>query len=240
MIRINRGACPACLTRKVAKEAYRKRQVVDALWRMQHGKCCYSETKIPGDGHGKAVEHFRPQSKFKWKRNEWKNLLLVCPQCNGKKSDVFPEELADAEDVPKVISTQSSGGAGGTLIDPSDQSVDPEEHITYVLDDRDPLFGQIIPRDGSALGRTTIEITGIDHDHFFRARQRRALEVLLVEYQILLLAVSDENPDARNARLARFSQLMSANSEFAGLAREFARDRKLDDRFGLAIPGPTA
>lgn len=61
---------------------------------MQHGKCCYCEQKIPKEGHQKAVEHFKPKSIFKYFINDWDNLLLACPQCNGKKSDKFFYEAA--------------------------------------------------------------------------------------------------------------------------------------------------
>lgn len=238
MIRIVRSTCPPCLSKKKAKQSYSKREVVAALWAMQNRKCCYSEVQIPSEGHGKAVEHFRPKSKFKWLRNQWKNLLLVCPQCNGKKSDQFPEMLTTRESETKVVYTRKPKAAVSPLIDPSDASTDPEEHLTYVLDDADPLFGQIIPRNQNPTGQTTIAITGIDDEFFFRARKRRALEVLTLEYRNLLIAAEAGNDEALAAGRARFALLLSASAEFAGLARQYARYKKLDQRFGVQIPGP--
>ena len=91
MIRIKRQPCPSALE-GVSSNAnhYNKKEIVKALWDMQHMKCCYCECRIPQDGHLKAVEHFRPKSVYQELKNEWSNLLLACAQCNGKKRDKLP------------------------------------------------------------------------------------------------------------------------------------------------------
>jgi len=84
MIKIKRADCPKSLRGKTkAKAAYRNLDVIETLWNMQHGKCAYCEMKLPLEGHQKTVDHFRPKGKFKSRVNDWKNLLLVCAQCNG-------------------------------------------------------------------------------------------------------------------------------------------------------------
>jgi uncharacterized protein (TIGR02646 family) len=239
MIRIVRSACPPCLENApTTGTAYRKRQVVEALWRMQYKKCCYSEMPIPQEGHGKAVEHFQPQGTFSWRRNEWRNLLLVSPQCNGKKSNQFPVMLTDNEDEVKVLYLTTRSTDRPAIIDPSDPASDPEEHLTYVLDDGDPLYGQVIPRERSVLGHVTIGVTGIDDEFFLRVRKARVLEVLDVTYRNILIAENDENTASRDAQLATFGLFVEATAPFAGLARQYARRKKLDQRFGLVIPGP--
>ncbi len=96
MIKIRRTPCPAILLGKTPEGThYNKTEVVSALWAMQHGKCCYCERRLPETGHLKAVEHFRPKSVFPELRNEWRNLLLACSQCNGQKADKFPEIPSD-------------------------------------------------------------------------------------------------------------------------------------------------
>ncbi len=78
--------------------------VKQALVAAQHGKCCFCEKKIGGEGE---VEHFRPKASFcqgdgsplerpgyYWLAYDWDNLLLACPICNQRfKKNYFP--LAD-------------------------------------------------------------------------------------------------------------------------------------------------
>jgi uncharacterized protein (TIGR02646 family) len=238
MIRIDRGPCPPCLKKGKGKGTkYRHKQVVSALWEMQHKKCCYSEVAIPEEGHGKAVEHFRPQAIFKGQRNEWKNLLLVSPQCNGKKKDQFPIMLTSKPDETKVVYTRVARGRAA-LHDPSDAlAQSPERLLTYVLDDEaSPLYGQIVPRNGSTVGRVTIDVTGIGESFFLRQRQARALQNLWPAYLNILNARRANDPDLLRVCLDTFQSHMAATAEFAGLAREFARTKKLDIDFGLQIP----
>lgn len=238
MIRIERTECPACLTDAASEgSAFRKKEVVEALWRMQNGKCCYSEMLIPSEGHGKAVEHFHPQSIFGWRRNDWDNMLLVCPQCNGRKSDRFPVMLTINEDETKIVYLQSPSDAMPAIIDPSDPTDDPAQHLTYVLDDSDPLYGQVIPRNNSARGRLTIEVTGIDDDVFFRERFGRLIDTLDVLYRNILRAKRDGDQDALNGYLLTLVDYLKSKAKFAGLAREYARYKKLDKHFAVQVPG---
>lgn len=241
MIFIDRTTEPSVLSAgTVSPTAYRTRQVVEALWNMQHGKCCYSEVKIPAKGHGKAVEHFRPQSVFRWRQNEWTNLLLVHPQCNGRKSDRFPVTLTDLKaeaKEAKIVYLRTSEDGIPAIIDPSDPAQNPERDLTYALDrDDDAFYGQVIPRDASLRGRETINVTGIDDLFFLRARKSCLLNILEMAYLMLLSARSDGNDAQVQLCVDRFAGLMAPASEFAGLAREFARAKNLDQRFGVSIP----
>lgn len=245
MIRIQRTDCPPCLVDAPSTgDAYKKKEVVKALWKMQHGKCCYSEMLIPNEGHGKAVEHFHAKSIFRWRRNEWRNLLLVCPQCNGRKRDRFPVMLTDSENEAKVVYITAPSDDTPAIIDPSaPNGDDPEEHLTYILDDTDELYGQVTPRNKSELGRLTIEVTGIDDDVFLRSRFDRLNEVLVVRHCLLLKAEKAHRAggsrDPVEAQLAWFSASMRDTEDLAGLARDFARYKCLDQRFGIDITGPT-
>jgi 5-methylcytosine-specific restriction endonuclease McrA len=66
-------------------------------------KCAYCETD--SSGSSLQVEHFRGKDKnirntkdtkdrhaYYWLAYEWSNLLLICSDCNGAKSDYFPLE----------------------------------------------------------------------------------------------------------------------------------------------------
>ncbi|MCH7591776.1 MAG: HNH endonuclease, partial [Planctomycetes bacterium] len=115
MIHIPRTNRPPFLRRSKAKKAYQDRRVVSELWKMQRHKCCYCESVIPELGHAKAIEHFRPQALFPSKRNEWKNLLLACAQCNGLKSDEFPVVVLGCDEPAiQVDGKQPGTGVPGT------------------------------------------------------------------------------------------------------------------------------
>jgi uncharacterized protein (TIGR02646 family) len=238
MIQIKRTACPPSLiTASTHGDGYRNKQVVRALWTMQQEKCCYCEQLIPSEGHSKAVEHFRPQAIFKSSRNDWRNLLLACPQCNGKKSDKFPIMLTNNVNVVKVVYLKKNNAGDPAIIDPSSASTNPEKHLDYHLQLSDgDLAGQIRARDKSLVGKTTIEVTAIDQAYIHK-RRRLHFRILLRACIALGDAKDVGNADnLENAKL-NFQNLMSDGHEFAGMAREFGRKMHLDDDYGLTIPG---
>lgn len=237
MIRIRRSECPSVLKNTPTTGThYNKGSVVKALWEMQHHKCCYCEQEIPPEGHLKAVEHFRPKAVYKGRRNDWRNLLLACAQCNGKKSDNFPTMLTDAKDGPKVLYLDTSSEAIPLLIDPCNSDIDPEEHITFIVDDtRIEEYGLPTERNNSILGRTTINIIGLHKSYYVRKRQswHRHLKNL---YLNLLEAKDQNDQDQMQIICDRFRQWMSAKKEFAAYTREFARQMRLDRNFNISIP----
>ena len=118
MIWINRTMpAPAVLSTSGARDRYSQPDVRLALLEMQHRKCCYCEQPIPDVGIGQQVEHFRPKSTYKHLKYEWSNLLMACGECNHAKLAQFPES-SDGEPL---------------LRDPSDLTLDPEDHITFVV-----------------------------------------------------------------------------------------------------------
>lgn len=237
MISIQRGPCPSVLQDIPAtSKKYRNKKVVRALWEMQHGKCCYCECKLPAEGHGKTVEHFRPQSVFVYLRNQWKNLLLACAQCNGKKRELFPELLTADDSNPKAVYMNLDDSSVPALIDPSDPNIDPEDHITFIVDDKDEFIGLILPRDGSELGRRSIETIGLSASWYLTKRIGHIANVLLCHWSILIFQRSEGNKAAEDAQLDWFRANLAQEAEFAGVTREFARFVKLKDRFGVEIP----
>jgi uncharacterized protein (TIGR02646 family) len=238
MIRIDRTASPPVLkNRRTGNTSYRNKTIVAALYKMQFQKCCYSEMKIPSSGQGQAVEHFRPKSIFKGLRTEWDNLLLVCPNCNGQKSNKFPVMLTDDRAETKVIYTKKPTKKRAAIINPADPKEFPERELTYELKDiGDFWYGQIKPRNGSVKGRQTIEITGIGDDFFRKKRSDRLRNYLVRALCDLMEAYENDDKDGVRDVKARFRRYMRPNAEFAGLAREFARSHQLDKRFQLQIP----
>ena len=236
MIRIKRSSCPAVLRGAAAdSDRYRHPDVVRELWEMQREKCCYCERKIPNTGHAKAVEHFAPKSVFKARRNHWSNLLLACSQCNGKKGSKFPVMLTENAHEEKILYVKKAGKNPPALIDPSGK-INPEAHLDYRVDMKDgSLAGQIFPRAGSVLGKTTISVTGIGKS-FFHQRRREHVRKLWLAFIALGEAIETGDNNLIATTVNRFEILLSSGSEFSGLTREFVRKMRLDAEYELTIP----
>lgn len=235
MIKINRATCPKELAKsRKAKAEYRKKAVVKTLWEMQHGKCCYCEQTIPSKGHLKAVEHFRPKAVFTGRTNDWNNLLLACAQCNGEKSDKFPVELTSESKEVKVIYLKSYKGGRPLIIDPSNPSIDPEDHLDFDVT-IESVYGLIKPKNNSRLGRETIGAIGLD-ENFYTMEHRKIVRMLLERLIVMADAADRSEAERVENSKERFEGWMSSKSEFAALARAFARHHKLDNKFGIGIP----
>lgn len=238
MIKIERADCPPVLQNASSEgKHYNKKEVVKVLWEMQKEKCCYCEQKIPQEGHLKAVEHFKPKSIFKNLTNDWKNLLLSCSQCNGKKSNKFPVELTDELDEPKVVYLKRNSDGNSLIIDPSDKDIDPEKYIDFVVDDiDDDTYGLIKEKDNRQLGHITIKAIGLESYYYTKKRRDMYLNVLIPTFNTLLSAKSNGFDQIFEEKKDFFRMWMSAKGEFAAFARAFARYRKFDSRFGIDIP----
>ena len=242
MIRIARRDPPKILPSRTRRRGlcgfrYNERLVVKTLWDMQHEKCCYCEMKIPEQGHLKAVEHFRPKSKFMALKNDWNNLLLACAQCNGKKSDKFPLELTREPNEPKVLHTRYDGKKREVkrplLVDPTRE--DPEEFLDFVMDISDELFGQIMPRNGNIRGKETIRVIGLCDEFYLNQHRMFMRDCLIPTYSQLTSARDTRNTDLENSCTREFKKFMHETYRFAAVARAFARHYKLD-RYGIKIP----
>jgi uncharacterized protein (TIGR02646 family) len=242
MIRIKREKAPAVLKNSPQKGTlYNKGEVVKTLWRMQKQKCCYCEHKIPNEGHSKAVEHFQPKSIFTFLKNDWENLLLACAQCNGKKSDKFPVELTDDNNNPKVVflkKTTAHKKWQEFLIDPSDPNIDPEDHIDFIVDDSNyEELGIPKEKNGSKKGRMTIDVINLQAWYYTSGRRTFLLQTLLPTYHTLLNAYNSSMLDMVNSYKDKMRIYMSANQEFAAVARAFCRTKNLDKNpFNIPIP----
>lgn len=239
MIQIRRGPIPSVLKGSQSSgDTYRVQAVVTALWAMQHGKCCYCEQGIPGEGHMKAVDHFRPKSVYKSRKNDWPNLLLACAQCNGKKSDKFPVALTDDSGQPKVLYLKKSGAQGtALLIDPSEPNIDPEDHIGFGVDDNDlDELGHARAKGGSQMGGATIEAVGLSSVYYVR-RRRAFYSELTTSYGLLLVAENQGEDTMLNILKCKFAMLLSAKGRFAGFARAYARTKERAlNALGVTIP----
>lgn len=224
MIRINRSAKPAILdpTPDRTRNTYADLEVRRALSDMQFEKCCYCEKKIvlselfPEDCSLEAtphterhIEHFRPQGRpeFQQLKNEWVNLLLSCNTCNvnkGKKFDI-------------------DGNGNPLCIDPSDQNMDPEDHITlapYQLrGDPSPDVGRLKPLNDSPQGDWTIKNIKLNESTSRKDRTAKIQSLVkdIVDYQF-------SPPNRRNgARLQKLQEQCLSEEEYAFVARALCR-----------------
>ena len=198
---------------------------------MQHHKCCYCEDYIPDSGQGKHVEHFRPKSKFKELTYDWNNLLLACAACNGAKLNEFP----------------LSNGGEPFLLNPADPTLDPEEHIEFLVSDKQAaipgngtliglLLGIAIPRAHSLKGEESIRIIKLSGSHHVKKR-KETLDRLLSYYTSLLSEskrVSLGNGDSQevNRLTSKLQEAVGADKRYAGLSRTFSREYQLS-KFGI-------
>lgn len=168
------------------------------LARAQHGKCGYCERDITS--HAGDVEHYRPKAGleelptdptnwgqedpytgniaaprrparlcdqgYPWLAYEWNNYLVACESCNRKwKRCLFP--VAEA---PRSIPPVRGGVETPLLLDPFGD-VEPSEHLEFTA------FGTVAPRNGSLIGRATIETCALDRPSLVRSRAPIAADV---------------------------------------------------------------
>ncbi len=215
MILVNRTMpAPLVLSTSSAQDRYNHLDVRLALLEMQHRKCCYCEQPIPDFGIGKQVEHFRPKSKYKHLKYEWSNLLMACAECNHEKLDEFPE----------------SAYGEPLLLDPSDITLDPEDHITFVvlIAGGPPTDLPIpIPRNGSRKGEESIRVLGLSRPHHAQRRKalldklRSCLALYLIEDQRVHLGRGDAQEV--NRLKGKLQEATKEDQPYASLARTFCR-----------------
>ncbi len=172
--------------------------VKQALILMQHGKCCFCESKIlhiaPGD-----VEHYRPKAGYRqnsedamqkpgyyWLAYAWDNLLLSCERCNRQyKKNLFPllhpEKRAQCHKDDVCIETP-------LLINPT--ITDPKNHIGF----RDEIP---YPIDNSPYGKTSIAVLGLDREELNEIR-RGKLNILKRLLSVIELAEEKVNQENMN------------------------------------------
>lgn len=197
------------------KRIYGHESVKKALIAMQHGKCCFCESKITHIAYG-DVEHFRPKAGYRqepgdplgrpgyyWLAYEWSNLFLACELCNQRfKECLFPlrEPSQRATCHEHDVSRE-----GPLLIDPARES--PQDHLSF--------RGEIAyPIGGDLMGATTIEVLGLNREPLVERRRDR-LEYLRRLLSVTLVASS---PLAAEAR-AFLERMTDESAEYATMVR---------------------
>jgi uncharacterized protein (TIGR02646 family) len=199
--------------------------VRNELGRIQHGKCCYCEVKIPVPYALQHVEHYRPKSRsrqsrvtkpllpgYYWLAYDWDNLFLSCHFCNSpNKSDLFPlaDEALRARDHNDPI------GQENPLILCPGSVDDPDRHIEY---------HEEIPKGITIEGTATVEFLGLDSTkHELRLEALGRLRKLRDEI-IVLKCVAD--PGVADMIRERRTELLLAQrptSQFSMMAKHYLR-----------------
>ena len=182
---------------------------------MQHKKCSYCEKNIPLKYAGSQVEHFRPRKGFCELKNVWSNLLLACASCNGAKKNQFPL-LPDGN--PSVI-------------DPSDPSIDPEDHIEFLVGEQfsREVEGNCVAKAGSILGEPTIQCIDLASSDHLRARKLFYENNFMVAYRNLLRGLNNGDTAQAQEEQARIREMLSASGEYSALVKTAAVEYSLDE-----------
>jgi 5-methylcytosine-specific restriction endonuclease McrA len=216
MIKINRRTeCPDCLKKppgEFSEADLKDVELREVLLDMQNNKCCYCEKDISASGRtGKNVEHYIPSSDDSFKdaagktiwglANNWLNLMYSCSECNNRKLGQPPID-------PETKVT--------LLINPTDNSVDPEDELDFVLVD---MCYHHNPDGKTQLGKTTCEILkfAVRTDLMISfIREARNIKKIITDLGIAILA---KNKTTIEEKLNDIKKATSAHQNFAAFRR---------------------
>jgi uncharacterized protein (TIGR02646 family) len=197
--------------------------VRNELGRIQHGKCCYCEVKIPVPYALQHVEHYRPKSRsrqsrsskptvpgYYWLAYDWDNLFLSCHFCNSSnKGDLFPlaNQALRARDHNASLMQETA-----LILNPGGAD-DPDHHIE---------FHEEIPKGVTAEGRATIKLLGLDSaKHELRLEALGKLRKLRDEIIVLMRVQDDGLVEMISDRRTELLLAQRPNSPFSMMARHY-------------------
>lgn len=201
-------------------------------------KCYYCESHVE---HVAVlqVEHFRPKAKidnidnnnlphpgYYWLGLEWSNLLLSCPNCNGKKAKGNRFPLVDfnnrttainpIRNAPLLFDRTSCIANQSPLLDEEPLLINPEcEDPTPHLSFNE--FGQI--RGVSHKGLHSVTIYRLDRDPLVAARQEK-LNIIIKDIN-LACAARDRNAIDNNSLIAWFEASCVKVLELDDIRKEY-------------------
>jgi uncharacterized protein (TIGR02646 family) len=243
MIRINKGTAPAALVaakarydlinnaayvaNRVAYEngsltfnfpaAYRSDAVKEALNRVQHGKCCFSEAMfVNDDAH---VEHFRPKGKverwpngptfypgYYWLAYDWSNLFFCKSTTNSTiKRNFFPL----SGQVRRNRNHLDSRIESSILIDPSIE--DPRTHIRFHNEEIKGI---------TLRGKKNIKILNLRNPQLDEARRTKFkyLKGLKRAVELLIISGTDINDPEIVEMIEILRYSITQEAEFSSMA----------------------
>jgi uncharacterized protein (TIGR02646 family) len=209
---------------------YAHAEVKLALAEIQHGKCCFCESKILHISYG-DVEHYRPKAGwiqenetlnkpgYYWLAYDWDNLLLSCQICNQRnKKNYFP------------ISSSSKRA----LSHHENISIEQPLFIHPVNDEVESLifFKEEIPLavDSNPRGVETISKLGLDRESLNEQR-RKTLNMVRDIYE-LANGYPDTSPELKQMAKEKILKYYNASTldetEYSAMLKAFFTDNPLD------------
>lgn len=185
---------------KFDPDIYGHSTVKASLKAMQHGKCCFCESKIMHITFG-DVEHYRPKAGYKqtarekklnkpgyyWLAYDWNNLLLCCERCNRRhKRNLFPlkDKQARAHNHQHDVSQEIPLFINPTVTDPR-HHIGFREEIPY-------------PIAQSRYGKTTITELSLDREDLNEQRRTKLEELKVLADVVSLSKAQPNNPELRD------------------------------------------
>lgn len=154
----------------IKQSIYGSSHVREALMRVQHGKCCYCESKAFATSASR-IDHFRPHGAVRqgkgsrklypgyyWLAYRWDNLVISCEKCNRMKSDCFPLEECGQRVRNHLGSLDSESPL---LLNPYTER-NLSEHVAFEGSDCRP---------GTDRGRVTVTVLGLNRPELQEQRQ---------------------------------------------------------------------
>jgi uncharacterized protein (TIGR02646 family) len=204
-------------------DIYRHESVKAALRQAQHDKCAFCESKFAHAGYG-DVEHFRPKAGYcqregdplrrpgyYWLAYEWSNLFFSCQLCNQRfKRNLFPLRNARkrARSHHEAVEQEKP-----LLIDPG--RTDPAAFLGF----REEVTEAI---RGNRVGRTTIEVLGLNRPELVEARRQRLQPIRLLLRSRHYFALGPSTPEVEQHIEDIDAQLLSLTrdeAEYAAMMR---------------------
>jgi hypothetical protein len=223
------------------------------LWRAQHGKCGYCESRVTDTGD---VEHYRPKAAvshlpededlwgteidhgsnvtgrlpvwisprgYHWLTYAWSNYLLACERCNRAWKGNLFPVAGAARPIPPELGAPEIP----LLLNPF-EGEDPTAHLAF------DQLGQIRPRAGSLPGWETIRTCGLDRESLRAGRQEKAKRA-----HQAVLEYARSTGEAREKAKTDLLELGHESHDFAGMVRSIFESEarcRWSDLFGDA-PG---
>lgn len=235
-------------------EIHGYRVVAEELWRRQHFKCCYCESKVRFKFND--VEHYRPKAYadrlpgcnlthgYWWLAYTWGNLIYACSTCNrANKNARFP--LAKGS-VSLRYDRAAPGDELPLLLNPAEKE-NPVEHIKFVFErgmgknSREQWWAR--PRDGSVKGSFTIEICGLNDFDLLELRDEYVKDILKEKVDDLRSALDAGSPDHIKRAHERAMSLLRPTLPHVGLAfdvfTQSIPQALLGSKIALRWPEPT-
>lgn len=204
--------------------------VLEQMNREFLGKCAFCEQKLSADQQ--KLTFFRPLGQalqkpekngglpdpyhYTWLIGDWSNLYLACEICRNRQGAEFPTQNARLQ--PELAHLERANAQPyfmaeqPLLIDPGVEA--PAQHLAFTE------RGQMLPREGSEIGRKTIAIFDLNRESLQKLRAGEAQTFKALWQQAYALTCQGATNDGRlTALLGQLALACAGTPQFAGMKR---------------------